>query len=553
MDLIPLADPVRIKTKPHDDPSAEAGMAGALAAFLSVLGGDADGTPAPDGSLRPAAARIDANVSATPAPFFDGTEPPTEGQQGASGGPTPVAAVPVAEVMPAPAVPRATDGASDARRAATATDISPPSAESAAILPARDGAAGERQASGMEPRGAAAEARPAATSDAAPAQAAMPRAEAPDPRRPAAQGGEAGRPAEATAAGSGEQVATGYTVSRAEPVKGASVPPRDSGARGAGIPMPAPADGPQGPAGSSASAAPGLRPVAVPATSAAPESVAAMQRPFVTAEASGADDADRQLPPASPQGQPAGTMAVGGKTVRPLPVAIAAAGAASRAADGAIPVRASRVDAAAPPADQTRAASPTVAAPSGEAQIADGVAPPPTATDAEPAEMPGEPGDPIVATTDSAPLSRGVDRVAGGPPPTGALPAGLGHRLAEAVSQFPDRPVEITLSPEELGRVRLTLATHDGALTMMVQADRPETLDLLRRNIDSLAQDFRDLGYQDLTFSFGQDRAPRQPPGADTLASAGETNASPSPVLAEDPGRDRIRRAADGGGLDLRL
>ncbi len=130
---------------------------------------------------------------------------------------------------------------------------------------------------------------------------------------------------------------------------------------------------------------------------------------------------------------------------------------------------------------------------------------------------------------------------------------GLGHRLAEAVSQFPDRPVEITLSPEELGRVRLTLTTHDGALTMMIQADRPETLDLMRRNIDSLAQDFRDLGYQELSFSFGQDRDPWHPPDAVVTNIAPGSDALPEIAATEAPGRDRVRLATEGGGLDLRL
>ena len=170
-----------------------------------------------------------------------------------------------------------------------------------------------------------------------------------------------------------------------------------------------------------------------------------------------------------------------------------------------------------------------------------------------PADLLAEPGDPIAATADAAPAARGADRAAAGHPLTGALPAGLGHRLAEAVSQFPDRPVEITLSPEELGRVRLTLTTHDGALTMMIQADRPETLDLLRRNIDSLAQDFRDLGYQDLTFSFGQERNPRQSPDAGPLIALAETDAPPAPAAIGAPGHDRTRLVADGGGLDLRL
>lgn len=132
-----------------------------------------------------------------------------------------------------------------------------------------------------------------------------------------------------------------------------------------------------------------------------------------------------------------------------------------------------------------------------------------------------------------------------------SLPHGLGQRLAETVAQFPDRPVEVTLSPDELGRVRLSLTTHDGTLTMSVQADRPETLDLLRRNIDQLAQDFRDLGFRDLSFSFG-DRPARQSPehAPDETGTENVTEARAELRPARQP---RMTTPDADGGLDLRL
>lgn len=581
MDLIPLADPVRIKTLPRDDPSAEAGLAGALAAFLSVLGGNAGDTPTPDGSSRPTGPQIDAAVaSKTAIPFFDDTAAPTADPEETAAGPAPIAGPPDRAVLPVPALPGAADGASDAATASdlrntTTVDSSltdagagqqpvadtrarrsalpSPLPESGAILSARDGAAGKMRASGADSRGAAAEARSAVTSDTGAAQAAIPRVEVPEARRPGTQGRDAGRSPEPTGDGGGERASTDYTVSRTEPGRGVPVTPQDPGARGAANPLPAPVDGPQVPAGNGATTAPGLRPVAVPTSSAAAESAAATHRPFVAIETAGAGSAASQSQSAPPESRPTGTRAAGDPVGFPLPAASAVADKAGRATDGASPVRAGREDAAVQLATPAGAASPTVAAGRGTAQTADSMASLPTATDAEPADLLAEPGDPLAATADAAPAARGADRVAAGHPLTGALPAGLGHRLAEAVSQFPDRPVEITLSPEELGRVRLTLTTHDGALTMMVQADRPETLDLLRRNIDSLAQDFRDLGYQDLTFTFGQERNPRQSPDADPLIAVAETEARPAPAVIGAPGHDRTRLVAAGGGLDLRL
>ncbi|MGB3314973.1 MAG: flagellar hook-length control protein FliK [Albidovulum sp.] len=149
---------------------------------------------------------------------------------------------------------------------------------------------------------------------------------------------------------------------------------------------------------------------------------------------------------------------------------------------------------------------------------------------------------------DTAPTARAEHRAA---PAMQTLPLGLGQRLAETVARFPDRPVEVTLSPEELGRVRMSLSTHDGTLTMSVQADRPETLDLLRRNIDQLAQDFRDLGFRDLSFSFG-DRPARQSPQPLPDDATKET-VSEAPQNLQQAQQTRPVAIGADGGLDLRL
>ena len=76
------------------------------------------------------------------------------------------------------------------------------------------------------------------------------------------------------------------------------------------------------------------------------------------------------------------------------------------------------------------------------------------------------------------------------------------HQIATAVSKGNGKTTEIALNPEELGRVRLTLTASEGALSLVVLTDRPETQELLRRHIDVLAQEFRALGYESVSFSF---------------------------------------------------
>ena len=82
------------------------------------------------------------------------------------------------------------------------------------------------------------------------------------------------------------------------------------------------------------------------------------------------------------------------------------------------------------------------------------------------------------------------------------LPVNVARQIAEAVQQMPGRPVEITLSPEELGRVRLALSSSEAGVIVNVLAERPETMDLLRRHIGSLETTFQTLGYEEIAFSF---------------------------------------------------
>ncbi|MEG3660767.1 flagellar hook-length control protein FliK [Celeribacter halophilus] len=83
------------------------------------------------------------------------------------------------------------------------------------------------------------------------------------------------------------------------------------------------------------------------------------------------------------------------------------------------------------------------------------------------------------------------------------LPTRIAMQIADVARQLPDRPVEITLTPEELGKVRLSFhLSENGAMNVVVSAERTDTLELLRRNIDSLASEFQDLGYSESGFSF---------------------------------------------------
>ncbi len=260
------------------------------------------------------------------------------------------------------------------------------------------------------------------------------------------------------------------------------------------------------------------------------------------------DDGAMETGPASPATKAAERTAVPVQPPRaglaehtPESVRVAPAGAAG--ADGAS--MGETRQAPPPEASATRAAATgaTVAVHAGS-NSAGGSDPLPAAHEAALGLVPG--ADPTLG-------ARAADR----PHPVGQavahLPPGFGHRLAEAVVQLPDRTIELTLTPEELGRVRMTLATHDGTLTLAIHTDRPETIDLMRRHIDQLAQDFRDLGFSDLSFSFGHDDSARY--GGSDARQADITAAEPAaPTLVPIPSiPGRGPRGEPDGGIDLRL
>jgi flagellar hook-length control protein FliK len=126
----------------------------------------------------------------------------------------------------------------------------------------------------------------------------------------------------------------------------------------------------------------------------------------------------------------------------------------------------------------------------------------------------------------------------------------VAQQLIEMAKLAPDRPIEIALNPQELGRVRMMLHPSDGGMQVALVADRPETIDLLRRNIEMLASEFRELGYTSVSFTFSGNGS-----GRDGHMTSGDKADQAVPQDAPDqtsltPARLSI---APNGGVDLRL
>lgn len=147
--------------------------------------------------------------------------------------------------------------------------------------------------------------------------------------------------------------------------------------------------------------------------------------------------------------------------------------------------------------------------------------------------------DPVAATSSTLHTAPAVHRT--------DLPPQLMRMLAEVTVAHPDRPIEITLNPEELGKIRMTMTQGDGQISVAVLADRPETLDALRRHISTLGAEFQSLGYRDVSFSFGSGGSH----GRETAPDVTPTNLRIEP---DTPTPVQISVASSHlGGVDLRL
>ena len=125
----------------------------------------------------------------------------------------------------------------------------------------------------------------------------------------------------------------------------------------------------------------------------------------------------------------------------------------------------------------------------------------------------------------------------------------VAQKIATATIQSKAGTTEIALNPEELGKVRLALTTNEKGISVSIIAERPETAELMRRNVESLAREFRDLGYDSVSFSF--EDPPEQSgdqPDERAAQDTGADPASPDPTPAAP-----ITTVALRGGLDLKL
>jgi hypothetical protein len=163
--------------------------------------------------------------------------------------------------------------------------------------------------------------------------------------------------------------------------------------------------------------------------------------------------------------------------------------------------------------------------------------------------------DPIIAEVSGTEQMRSDTGRSAGPelqifnrPETPRLVA---QQVADVIRASRDGTLEVTLRPEELGRLSLSFNGDGNTLSVSLSADRPETLDLIKRNLALLEQDLRDLGYDSLNFAFddGGRRDGQSDESRDAAMAAGQ---GPAPEDTQPPSANLSAHAARGG-VDLRL
>lgn len=215
--------------------------------------------------------------------------------------------------------------------------------------------------------------------------------------------------------------------------------------------------------------------------------------------------------------------------------------AAPMAADGRVP----------PPAPDVPPRPPVATASAGPVV--------PTAPVLSPPPVPLSEGEDVaLLRPDTGLVSGAAPGVAEGVRPAAAVPAAVAvtsqavaAQIAVALGRSADGTIDISLHPQELGRLRLSLSPTESGLVVTIAAERPETLDLLRRHAADLGQDLRDLGFHDVDLNFGG-AGPDQFRGQLVSGTDEEAAFAPSdrPSQVLSPSAPILQVV---GGLDIRL
>jgi hypothetical protein len=94
--------------------------------------------------------------------------------------------------------------------------------------------------------------------------------------------------------------------------------------------------------------------------------------------------------------------------------------------------------------------------------------------------------------------------------PKPELTAPITRQITDSIQarMVAEKTIEVSLNPTELGRLKLSLSPAENGLVINILAERAETLEIIKRNIQDLEQIFAEQGHENLEFSFDQNKKP---------------------------------------------
>lgn len=128
---------------------------------------------------------------------------------------------------------------------------------------------------------------------------------------------------------------------------------------------------------------------------------------------------------------------------------------------------------------------------------------------------------------------------------TQSLQVAIQLQILESIQSSSANDIEIRLEPEQLGKLRILLSPRENGLHVLVLAERPETLDLMRRNVDDLAGYLSDGGYQDASIDFGE--------YSDREDQTGERIVELDPSGPHDPSAAVVTSGMADSNIDIRI
>ena len=128
----------------------------------------------------------------------------------------------------------------------------------------------------------------------------------------------------------------------------------------------------------------------------------------------------------------------------------------------------------------------------------------------------------------------------------------VGAQLAEQMVRRAQGVVDVTLNPEELGRVKMAVNAGESTVSISIMAERPETLDLMRRHINQLVEEFRQMGFEGVELAFS-DGAAAQDDTSGSPSSDGPWSISANSEMALETPDESPNRPGQQSGLDMRL